>query len=419
MIDLCWFNAQLVVQRPRALAALTRLFRDVDLAEEAFSIACERAMKSWQKSGNPDDPFAWLLTVSRNAARDIIRKRKREETHHTALGFEQPESPENEYIQVIDEGTFRDDVLRLLFICCHPSLKTQDQMAVALRVVVGLSIEDIARSMFIKSKTMEQRITRAKKTISQANTTFDTPTLSERNKRLKAVMLMLYLLFNEGWTANTSSIQTRPLLCEEAIRLTRMLMEMFPEICELTGMLALFLLQHSRYSARTDDNGQLVMLEFQDRIMWDRHLIAEGLVLVEKALRHGMPGTYQTQAAIAAVHAESLIWEKTDWQEIERLYQVLEMLDPSPVVRLNHASAVARTKGPKAALTMLDSIEDELTGYKYFHAARAKFFQDLKEFENALTAYHAVLKLDPGPQEIEYIQQQIAVCQKELPTLSG
>ncbi len=403
-----WFNAQFAEIRPKAIGFLNRQFRNIELAEEAFSISCIRALKTWPVKGIPDNPLAWLLTVGRNAGRDIIRKQTKtiSDTENQILV-----APEEDYIDNLDSNGLRDDVLRLLFICCHPSLSAQDQSAVALRIVAGLTVEEIAKAFLVKPKTMEQRITRAKKAIQAANIPFEIPDLMERNRRLKSVMLMLYLLFNEGWSASSGDTQIKIPLCNEALRLSRLLLNLFVGVSELMGLYALFLFQHSRCNARLDKDDQLIPLEDQDRTLWDYEKISEAHILLEKALRHATPGPYQIQAAISAVHTRSKTAASTDWGEIERLYAALYLLEPTPVVKLNHASAIAKIKGPKAALKILGPLKSDLNSYRWYHAALAAFHFELEEFQAAKESYKKVLSLGPTKQERVFVLKKIDECE--------
>lgn len=404
-----WLTSRFNQVRPKAIGALNRYFRDIDLAEEAFSISCTKALSHWPENGLPDDPLAWLLTVGRNAGRDIIRKNARLES----LDARQEEFAS---LQLTEEEPIgiRDDVLRLMFICCHPELSPQDQSALALKIVAGLSLSEIASAFLIKPKTMEQRIRRAKKTISDANIPFETPSLIERNARLKSVMLMLYLLFNEGWSASSGEISIKTTVCNEAIRLTRTLLELFPSIAELMGLLALFLYQHSRRDARVDQTGDLLPLEEQNRTLWDKSMIKEANALMEKSIRHATPGAYQIQAAIAGVHTRSQSDQKTDWEEIEKLYDALYMLEPTPVVKLNHAAAIAKTKGPQTALETLRPLSEDLSSYKWFHAMTASLYLEIEDFAAAKAAYMKVLSLNPLAAEARYAEEKIEICKKNL-----
>ncbi len=405
-----WLEARFTDLRPRAIAALTRQFRDLDLAEEVFAASCLRALKSWPENGLPKDPLAWLLTVARNAGRDIIRARSR-----SAVIANQPAGshvPEDDYIEHLDNDGLRDDVLRLLFICCHPALSQQDQSALALKIVTGMNVDQIARAFLVKPKTMEQRITRAKRAVAQAQIPFETPDLTERSRRLKAVSLMLYLLFNEGWSASSGEVQIKTPLCEEAIRLARLLLNLFPGMSELMGLLALFLFQHARRSSRLDPQGQLVPPDQQDQALWDQKLITEAQTLLAKALRHATPGSFQVQAAIAGVHCAA--GSKTDWPEIERLYAALYLLEPSPVIRLNQAAAASKVRGPEAGLQMLQPLEDELDNYRWFHSARAAFHLEMRNYKCAKAAYERALALEPTKAEREFLNRKISECEKNF-----
>ena len=409
-----WLEMQFAEIRPKAIAALARRFRDVELAEELFATSCLKALKLWPEKGLPDDPFAWLLTVGRNAGIDQIRRRATHEAKASALaaGPEGAEEPEAGYIESMDNEGLRDDVLRLLFICCHPDLTPQDQSAVALRLVAGMSVDEIARGFLVKPRTMEQRITRAKRAIAEADVPFETPDLAERGGRLSTVCLMLYLLFNEGWSASAGETQIRSTICEEAIRLARLLLDLFPGMSELMGLLALFLLQHSRRHARLDDAGHLISLDDQDRTLWDNEMIAEAQVLLQKALRHAAPGPYQIQAAIAAVHAQAATAGETDWREIERLYGALYLFEPTAVIKLNHAAAVAKVDGPAAALAMLEPLSDDLSDYRWFHAARGALLLEMCDAEAAMKAYERSLMLEPTEPERRFLEEKIAECKK-------
>jgi len=408
-----WLEAQFADIRPKAIAALTRQFRDLDLAEEAFATACMRALETWPKKGQPKDPFAWLLAVGRNAGRDILRRQKRSSATD-AENEDKSVNPEDEYAHALDQHGLRDDVLRLLFICCHPAISSQDQAAVALRIVTGLGVDEIARAFLVKPKTMEQRITRAKQTIARTHTPFDTPNLAERSTRLNAVSLMVYLLFNEGWSASSGDIHIKTSLCEEAIRLVRLLLDLFPGISELMGLLSLFLFQHARREARQNAQGELVPLDEQDRTRWNKSMISEAQSLLEKALRHRTPGPYQIQAAISAAHATAATPAETDWHEIERLYRALSLVQPSPVVSLNHATAVGKVKGPHAALASLKPLAEDLKDYRWFHTARAAFELEVGNYAGAKSAFETALTLGPTVQERASLQEKIALCEKNI-----
>lgn len=407
-----WLEARFAEIRPKALAALTRQFRDIEIAEEAFSASCLKALQVWPEQGLPRDPLAWLLTVGRNAAVDTLRKSARAADHVPVDVSLEP--TEDDVIGLIDAAGLRDDVLRLLFICCHPDLSPQDQSALALRIVAGLSVAEIARAFLINPRAMEQRLTRAKRVIGVADVPFETPDLAERHKRLKAVSLMIYLTFNEGWSASAGTHQIKAPLCEEAIRSARLLLDLFPAVSESMGLLALLLLQHSRRRARTDPDGNLIMLDEQDRTLWDQAMIAEAQALLDKALRHATPGTYQIQAAIAAVHAAARQPADTDWSEIERLYAALTIIEPTAVVRLNHAAAIAEVHGPQAGLAKLDALSTELQSYRWFHTTRAALLMNLRNYNSAKTAFERARSLNPTEPERRHLLRKIAECEKNI-----
>src|SRR3954465_6194039 len=359
MTDLSWINASLTAARPQALGALLRYFRDMDRAEEAFQDACLRALRNWPKKGPPRDPTAWLILVGRNAALDGVRKQSRNTELPPDEVISDLGDAEAELAERLDGSHYRDDVLRLLFICCHPELPATQQVALALRIVSGLSVAQIARAFLVSEAAMEQRITRAKQRIAQRNrqgadVPFEAPGAVERAERLGAVAAMIYLVFNEGYSASGASEVARAPLCDEAIRLARLLLRLFQGEPEIMGLTALLLLQHARAPARFDAEGNIVLLDDQDRRLWDRKMIAEGLALIDKAMRHKRRGPYQVQAAISALHARAARPEDTDWAQIDLLYAALETLQPSPVVTLNRAVAVAKLHGPAAALAMIE-----------------------------------------------------------------
>ena len=413
MNDHEWLEVRFAEVRPKAIATLTRQFQVIELAEDAFATSCEKALKVWPVSGMPRDPLAWLITVARNSLKDQLRRHALHiETAYDSVApavLDQAEQIASQDSQINDEE-LRDDVLRLLFICCHPALSFQDQAAIALRIVTGMRVDEIARAFLVKTKTMERRITRAKQTISKANTAFESPSLQERHQRLEAVSLMIYLLFNEGWLASTGNSHLKLPLCDEAIRLARLLLDLFSGISELMGLLALFLFQHSRRNARIDSTGAMVPLDKQNRDLWDQQLIAEANALLEKALRHATPGRYQIQAAIAAVHSASSIKQPTDWLELDRLYEALYLFDPSPIVKLNHAAVVAKIDGPAAALSRLDPLAVSLTNYRWYHSARGEFLLQLKRYNDAREAFEDALSLNPTDVESHSLQSKIEMC---------
>ena len=393
MTDLDWIDGAITAARPQAMAALLRYFRDMDAAEEAFQDACLRALKSWPQNGPPRDPTAWLIMVGRNAAIDAVRKTSR----HTALPPEELlsdlEDVEAEAAERLDGSHYRDDVLRLLFICCHPDLPATQQIALALRIVSGLSVREIARAFVVGEAAMEQRITRAKARIGAGDAPFEAPGPIERARRFAAVAAMIYLVFNEGYSASGKAVEAKGGLCDEAIRLARLLLRLFPAESEMMGLTALLLLQHARSDARFTADGQAILLEDQDRSLWNRKMIGEGLALIDKAMLKRDPGPYQVQAAIAALHARAATAAETDWASIDALYATLEIMQPSPVVTLNRAVATAKVRGVEAALTMIEPLGARLDGYFHFHGARGAFLLQAGRRAEARQAFDRAISL--------------------------
>jgi RNA polymerase sigma-70 factor (ECF subfamily) len=407
MTDLAAIDAQLAAARPQAVGALLRYFRDLDVAEEAFQEACLRALKNWPVNGPPRDPAAWLIFVGRNFALDELRRRKRESALPEGELSSDSDDAESAMVERLDNSHYRDDVLRLLFICCHPDLPATQQIAVALRIVSGLSVAEIARAFLVSESAMEQRITRAKRVIAKANVPFEAPGAGEREERLGAVAAMLYLLFNEGYSASGGEAHIRAPLCEEAIRLARLLLRLFPSEPEIMGLNALLLLQHARAPARLDAEGNIVLLEDQDRSLWDRELIAEGLALIDKAVRHRRPGPYQVQAAIAGVHAQAATAADTDWAQIDHLYAALEAMQPSPVVTLNRAVAVSKTKGPAAALAMIEPLEERLSSYFHYFGVKGGLLMQLGRNEEARVQFNRAISLAHTAAQAAHIRMHL------------
>jgi RNA polymerase sigma-70 factor, ECF subfamily len=405
--DLAWIDAALTAARPQAVGALLRYFRDLDIAEEAFQDACLRALKAWPQNGPPRDPAAWLIMVGRNAGIDGARKRSRQTELPDEAALSDLDDVEAPLAERLDGADYRDDVLRLLFICCHPDLPGTQQIALALRIVSGLSVKQIARAFLVSEAAMEQRITRAKRRVAQADVPFEAPGPIERAERLGAVAAMVYLVFNEGYSAAGDTAGARAPLCDEAIRLGRLLLRLFSNEPEIMGLLALMLLQHSRTAARFDDSGAMVLLEDQDRSLWNRKLIDEGLALVDKAMRHRRPGPYQVQAAIAALHARAERFEDTDWAQIDALYGALERMQPSPVITLNRAVAVSKVHGPGEALAMIEPLAPQLDGYFHFFGAKGAFLLQLGRKEEARVAFDRAIALANTAAEAAYIRDQI------------
>ncbi|CDO34951.1 RNA polymerase sigma factor [Novosphingobium sp. KN65.2] len=401
-----WIDARLVGARPRAMAALLRYFRDLDLAEEAFQDACLRALKSWPKNGPPRDAEGWLIMVGRNAAIDHVRRQAKLTELPPEDAISDKGDVEPDLAERLDAADYRDDILRLLFVCCHPELPATQQVALALRIVSGLSVQEIARTFLVNERAMEQRITRAKARVAKAGVPFETPGPVERAERFAAVSAMIYLVFNEGYTdANPAS--ERASLCGEAIRLARLMLRMFPSEPEMMGLLALMLLQHSRQGARFDETGVPILLDDQDRSLWNRSMIAEALAMIDKAMLHHQPGPYQIQAAIAALHARAGKPEDTDWAGIDQLYAALERRAPSPVVTLNRAVAIWKLQGPQAALDMIAPLSDALDGYFYFHGVRGTFLRQLGRNNEARDAFAAAVTLAGTAAEAAHIRNAL------------
>ncbi|MDP3592609.1 RNA polymerase sigma factor [Phenylobacterium sp.] len=404
MSDPAWIDAALTSARPQAVGALLRYFRDLDTAEEAFQDACLRALKNWPVNGPPRDPAAWLIMVGRNSGIDAARRRSKQQALPSDEAISDLDDVEAPLAERLDGADYRDDILRLLFICCHPDLPAVQQVAVALRIVCGLSVAQIARAFLVGESAMEQRITRAKARIGQAKVAFETPGPAERAERLAAVAAVVYLIFNEGYSSTGEEADRKAPFAEEAIRLARLLLRLFPAEPEIMGLTALMLLQHARAPARFAPCGELILLADQDRTLWNRALIAEGLALLDKALRHAAPGPYQVQAAIAALHDRAPRAQDTDWREIDALYATLERMTPSPVVTLNRAVAVSKVAGPQAALDMIEPLAKPLGGYFYFYGAKGGFLMQLGRGREAYEAFDRAIALAGTAAEAAHIR---------------
>jgi len=405
--DVAWIDNALTSARPQAVGALLRYFRNLDRAEEAFQEACLRALKTWPVNGPPRDPTAWLIMVGRNFTLDEVRRANKSEALPPDEIISDLDDAESDLAERLDNSHYRDDLLRLLFICCHPELPATQQIALALRIVSGLTVSEIARAFLVGDSAMEQRITRAKQRIATADIPYGTPGAVERAERLGAVAAMVYLIFNEGYSATGGEAHIRLPLCEEAIRLARLLLRLFPSEPEIMGLTALLLLQHARAPARLDVEGNIVLLEDQDRSAWKRDLTEEGLALLDKALRHRRPGPYQVQAAIAGVHAHAARAADTDWTEIDQLYATLERLQPSPVVTLNRAVAVSKVRGPAAALDMIEPLQPRLEGYFHFFGLRGALLMQLGRTAEAGAAFDRAIALARTPAEAAHIRQHL------------
>src|SRR5579859_801952 len=394
----------------RVLATLVRLLGDLDLAEESMHEAFAAALESWALAGIPDKPRPWLISTARFKAIDAIRRRARFDgaprdlVAHTESRINDAtdgdEDSRNEEIE--------DDRLRLIFTCCHPALPPEGQVALTLREICGLTTEEIARAFLVTPATLAQRIVRAKAKIREASIPYEVPTSQELPERLDAVLQVIYLVFNEGYSAAAGAEVTRAELTGEAIRLGRLLTEFQPEP-EVMGLLALMLLQESRHAARTSPAGELILLENQDRSLWNREQIAEGVALVEKALKSRRFGVYTLQAAIAAVHAEAESAAATDWRQIVALYNQLVRIHPSPVAHLNRAVAIAMRDGPESGLKHIDAVleQGELADYYLAHSARADLYRRLSRTAEARSSYEKALALTQQEPERQFLQERI------------
>lgn len=387
----------------RVFATLVRLLGDFDAAEEALHEAFRAALEQWPREGIPANPRAWLVSAGRFKAIDQMRRQSRIEAldDEAAENIPAPEDPEAE-----DIG---DDRLRLIFTCCHPALHPDAQVALTLREVCGLTTEEIARAFLSSAPTLAQRIVRAKNKIRDAKIPYQVPEPAELPQRLDSVLRVVYLVFNEGYAASSGATLTRHDLSGEAIRLARLLVELLPEP-EAMALLALMLLHESRRAARSNADGDLVLLEDQDRSLWDRALISEGTALVERALATRRAGPYGLQAAISAVHAEAATAADTDWAQITGLYDLLLRIEPSPVVELNRAVAVAMRDGPEAGLVLVDALLErgELAEYRLAHAARADFCRRLGRRDEARSAYQRALALTRQEPERRFLERRLA-----------
>ena len=394
----------------RVLAALIRYLGDFDLAEDALQDAFMRALEVWPERGIPENPAAWLMTAARNKAIDRLRRQtKLAEKLEVIRSHTQPEAAS----VAEEEDILPDDPLRLIFTACHPALAMEARVALTLRTLGGLTTREIARAFLVPEATMAQRLVRAKKKIRLAGIPYEVPSAERLPERIDGVLAVVYLIFNEGYSASEGPDLVRQPLAQEAIRLGRLLCELLPDEAETHGLVALMLLQDSRRTARISPDGHLVTLEEQDRTQWDRSQILDGLACLDRAMRLGQPGPYQIQAAIAALHAKASSAKETDWRQIVALYDHLLKLTSSPVVALNRAAALAMAKGPDAGLDVIAALEEEgsLPGYYLLHAAKADLLRRSRRYEEAVRAYDEALEHVTNATERTYLERRRQECE--------
>ena len=393
-------------ERPRALATLIRLLRDFDLAEDVLQEAFAAAVEQWPREGVPGNPCAWLVSTARHKAIDRLRRAKTFAAKQAEIAYlSEAAAPPPDFV----DEPLPDDRLRLIFTCCHPALAVEVQVALTLKTLCGLSVEEIARAFLVAPAAMAQRLVRAKGKIRDAGIPYEVPGSERLAERLEGVLRVVYLVFNEGYAATSGDALVRRELCAEAIRLGRLLRSLLPRVSEVTGLLALMLLQDSRRATRVDAQGELVTLEDQDRSRWDRGQIAEGEALADDAVRRGGAGFYALQGAIAALHAQAARAEETDWPQIAALYALLLRLHPSPVVALNHAAAVAMGERLDRGLRLIEQLErtGELEAFHLLPAAKADILRRLGRFSEAAVEYERALELVTQEPERRYLQRRL------------
>ncbi|HXM97826.1 MAG TPA: RNA polymerase sigma factor [Candidatus Dormibacteraeota bacterium] len=403
------------IESARIIAGLTRIVRDVGIAEELAQDALVAALEQWPESGIPDNPGAWLMAAAKNRAIDMFRRNKRVERKHEELGRElqvQQEMAVPKFDEMLDDH-IGDDLLRLVFISCHPVLSSESRVALTLRLLGGLTTEEIARAFLVPETTIAQRIVRAKRTLAEERVPFELPLKSELSARLASVLEVIYLIFNEGYSATSGDDWMRPTLCEEALRLGRILAELAPEEPEVHGLVALMEIQSSRARARVGPEGEPILLLEQNRAHWDQLLIHRGLTALERAEKlGGMKAPYAVQAAIAACHARARTPDETDWARIVSLYEALAQIIPSPVVELNRAVAVSMAYGPEAGLKLIDALigEPALREYHLLPSVRGDLLKKLGRVEEARVEFERAAALTRNAREVELLNERARAC---------
>ncbi len=395
------------------LATLIRVVGGIDRAEDALADAVTSALETWPSQGIPERPGAWLLTAARRKAIDRARRDATASASQAALQWQEEiarTAPGPS--EMFSDTPVADDQLRLIFTCCHPALSLEAQVALTLRTLCGLTTSEIARAFLQPEATMAQRLVRAKRKIASAGIPYEVPAAELLGERVEGVLAVVYLVFNEGYAASSGRELIRGDLCAEAIRLGRLLAELMPQ-AEVLGLCALMLLHHCRRDARVDAEGDLVLLEDQDRSRWDRAAIREGVALLDRAMALAQPGAYQLQAAIASLHAQSPSPERTDWAQIALLYRELSRIHPTPVVSLNWAAAVAMAEGPQRGLEMLDAIAHQLDDYALYHAARADLLRRLRKTDPAIAAYRAALAITENDAQRRFLERRLVEMERD------